>query len=215
MARAITDPKNPLTARVFVNRVWLWHFGKGLVGTASDFGLRSDPPSHPELLDYLASDFIASGWSLKTLHRRIMLSSTYRQRSEPAPTGCDLIPKTAWSGGSIASGWISSRCATRCWLSRACSIRRSAARRPDQRAAAIQAPHIYGFIDRQNLDGLYRTFDFAVPDATSPRRFVTTVPQQALFLMNSPFLHEQTRRLAGSVALRRKSQRQRPLPARP
>src|SRR6185312_6347036 len=58
---------------------------------------------------------------------------------------------------------------------------------------------VYGFIDRQNLDGLYRTFDFAVPDATSPRRFVTTVPQQALFLMNSPFLHDQARRLAASI----------------
>ncbi len=66
---------------------------------------------------------------------------------------------------------------------------------------------LYGFIDRQNLDGLYRTFDFAVPDATSPRRFVTTVPQQALFLMNSPFLHEQARRLAGEIAGRTRDSR--------
>ncbi len=84
LARAIADPKNPLTARVLVNRVWHWHFGKGLVDTPSDFGLRSDPPSHPELLDYLAAEFIASGWSIKALHRRIMLSSTYQQRSDPA-----------------------------------------------------------------------------------------------------------------------------------
>ena len=84
LARAITDPKNPLTARVIVNRAWLWHFGKGLVSTPSDFGMRSDPPSHPGLLDYLASEFMASGWSLKTLHRRIMLSSTYQQRERPA-----------------------------------------------------------------------------------------------------------------------------------
>ncbi len=72
------------------------------------------------------------------------------------------------------------------------------ARSPSRRSR--RGARVYGFIDRQNLDGLYRTFDFAVPDATSPRRFVTTVPQQALFLMNSPFLHEQARRLAGSVA---------------
>ncbi len=84
LARAIADPKNPLTARVLVNRVWHWHFGKGLVTTPSDFGLRSDPPSHPELLDYLAAGFIADGWSIKALHRRIMLSSTYQQSSAPA-----------------------------------------------------------------------------------------------------------------------------------
>ena len=85
LAQAIADARNPLTARVLVNRVWLWHFGKGLVSTPSDFGVRSDPPSHPELLDYLASEFIASGWSIKSLHRRIMLSSTYQQRSDPRP----------------------------------------------------------------------------------------------------------------------------------
>ena len=85
LARAIADARNPLTARVLVNRVWLWHFGKGLVSTPSDFGVRSDPPTHPALLDYLASEFIASGWSIKTLHRRIMLSSTYQQRSNQRP----------------------------------------------------------------------------------------------------------------------------------
>ena len=68
-----------------MNRAWLWHFGKGLVGTPSDFGLRSDPPSHPELLDYLAGEFIKSGWSIKALHRSIMLSTTYQQQSLPRP----------------------------------------------------------------------------------------------------------------------------------
>ena len=81
LARAIADPRNPLTARVLVNRVWMFHFGTGLVATPSDFGLRSDPPSHPELLDLLALDFIRSGWSIKSLHRRIMLSSVYQQTS--------------------------------------------------------------------------------------------------------------------------------------
>ena len=71
----------------------MWHFGKGLVGTPSDFGLRSDPPSHPELLDYLAGEFIASGWSIKALHRRIMLSSTYQQQSEPRPDGLARDPE--------------------------------------------------------------------------------------------------------------------------
>ena len=84
LAQAIADPGNPLTARVLVNRVWHWHFGKGLVTTPSDFGLRSDPPSHPELLDALAAGFVADGWSIKALHRRIMLSSTYQQAQRPA-----------------------------------------------------------------------------------------------------------------------------------
>ena len=82
LAQAIASENNPLTARVIVNRVWLNHFGSGLVTTPSDFGVRSDPPSHPELLDYLASWFMGEGWSLKKLHRLIMLSSTYRQSSE-------------------------------------------------------------------------------------------------------------------------------------
>src|SRR5207245_6994282 len=84
LARAIVSKSNPLTARVLVNRVWLHHFGAGLVHTPSDFGLRSDPPTHPELLDYLAATFMENGWSIKQLHRLIMLSSVYQQSSDPA-----------------------------------------------------------------------------------------------------------------------------------
>src|SRR5262249_61231864 len=81
LARAIADRKNPLTARVLVNRVWLHHFGKGLVGTPSDFGLRSDPPTHPQLLDHLATWFMDNGWSIKKLHCLIVLSAAYQQAS--------------------------------------------------------------------------------------------------------------------------------------
>ena len=130
-----------------------------------------------------------------------MLSSTYQQQSEPRPAErWRATPRTGCCGGSTASGSISRRCATRCWPSRARSVRLWAARRRRSTPAFSTRRTVYGFIDRQNLDGVYRTFDFAVPDATSPRRFVTTVPQQALFLMNSPFLHEQARRLAALVA---------------
>ena len=82
LARAIASKENPLTARVIVNRVWLHHFGAGLVTTPDDFGLRSDPPSHPELLDYLAWRLMQDGWSLKKLHRMLMLSSVYQQKSD-------------------------------------------------------------------------------------------------------------------------------------
>src|SRR5205085_4606760 len=92
LARAIASKENPLTARVLVNRVWLHHFGKGLVGTPSDFGLRSDPPTHPELLDYLAWRFMEDGWSLKKLHRLVMLSLAYRQGRQDSAAGQRLDP---------------------------------------------------------------------------------------------------------------------------
>ena len=81
LAKWLTSPRNPLTARVIVNRVWAWHFGEGLVRTPNDFGNQGEPPSHPELLDWLASELVSSGWSLKHLHRLIMTSSTYRMSS--------------------------------------------------------------------------------------------------------------------------------------
>ena len=85
MARAIASKDNPLTARVFVNRVWMHHFGKGIVGTPGDFGVRGDPPAHPELLDWLAAEFMADGWSVKKLHRRIVTSA---QPTRPASSAC-------------------------------------------------------------------------------------------------------------------------------
>src|SRR5205823_4739227 len=77
----VASKDNPLTARVIVNRVWQWHFGAGLVRTPNNFGLLSEPPSHPALLDWLASRFVEEGWSLKRLHRRLLLSATYQQSS--------------------------------------------------------------------------------------------------------------------------------------
>ncbi|HEX5271649.1 MAG TPA: DUF1553 domain-containing protein, partial [Gemmataceae bacterium] len=85
LARWLTDPAHPLTARVMVNRVWQYHFGRGIVATANDFGVNGSPPSHPELLDYLANEFVAGGWRVKPLQRLILLSSTYRQASRTSP----------------------------------------------------------------------------------------------------------------------------------
>ena len=202
LAQSIADPKNPLTARVLVNRVWQWHFGKGLVTTPSDFGVRSDPPTHPELLDYLASEFIGSGWSIKSLHRRIMLSSTYQQRSDPRSSELERDPENRllWRFNRQRLDFEAMRDSLLA-VSGALDPRIGGPSTPITEPPFSARRTVYGLIDRQNLDGLYRTFDFAVPDATSPRRFVTTVPQQALFLLNSPFLHEQARRLTGVVGL--------------
>ena len=90
LAGWIASKDNPLTARVMVNRTWLHHFGKGLVNTPNDFGTRGVPPTHPELLDWLASEFVRSGWSMKALHRLIMLSAAYRQASGTRPDAASI-----------------------------------------------------------------------------------------------------------------------------
>ena len=82
LAEWLTSPDNPLTARVMVNRIWQWHFGEGLVRTANNWGKTGEPPAHPELLDYLATRFMESGWSIKAFHRDILLSSTYQMSSK-------------------------------------------------------------------------------------------------------------------------------------
>ena len=202
LARAIASKDNPLTPRVIVNRLWFQHFGAGLVATPSDFGVRSDPPTHPELLDWLAADFTAHGWSLKHLHRRIVLSSTYRQASDDRPEAKAKDPENRLV-------WKFNRRRLEFEALRDALLATSGALDPavGGRPVVINEPPfpprrtIYGFIDRQNLDGVYRTFDFASPDASSPRRYATTVPQQALFLMNSPFVIEQARRLAARPEL--------------
>ena len=196
LARAIASPDNPLTARVLVNRVWLHHFGAGLVRTPSDFGLRSEPPSHPELLDWLAARFVADGWSIKKLHRLIMLSSTYRQASDGNPAYARTDPDNLLLG-RMNRRRLDFEALRDSLLFVAGQLDPTMG---GQAVDLVKPPlsrrrTVYGFIDRQNLPGMYRTFDFASPDTHSPQRYVTTVPQQALFLMNSPFVLEQARAL--------------------
>jgi hypothetical protein len=201
LARAIASKGNPLTARVFVNRVWLEHFGKGLVRTPSDFGIRGDRPTHPELLDYLAVEFMQNGWSIKRLHRMIMLSATYQQSSEASSKALGADADNKWLSHQnrqrldfeamrdsllFAGGQLDRTVGGRSVdiLSQPFSHRRT----------------VYGFVDRQNLPGTFRAFDFASPDQHAPMRFSNTVPQQALFMMNSPFVVEQARALAAKGA---------------
>jgi hypothetical protein len=196
LARAIASKDNPLTARVLVNRLWLHHFGTSLVNTPSDFGLRSEPPANPELLDYLAWRFMEGGWSIKKMHRLIMLSCVYQQSSADNPACAKVDPENRlW--------WRFQRRRLDLEALRDSLLAVSGKLDRKMGGAAVdilEAPFsgrrtVYGFIDRQNLPGLFRTFDFASPDATSPQRYQTTVPQQALFLLNSPFILKQTRSL--------------------
>jgi mono/diheme cytochrome c family protein len=197
MARQIASKDNPLTARVFVNRVWAWHFGAGLVRTPSDFGVRTDPPTHPELLDWLAWRFIADGWSVKKLHKRIMLSDTYTRSSVTSPEAAKADPENRWLShfprtrhtfeamrDSIlaASGTLD-----RTVYGRSVNLFKS----PISKRRAV-----YGYIDRQNLPGTLQAFDFASPEQHTPMRLPTTVPQQSLFLLNSPFVVDAARGVA-------------------
>ncbi|MFO0914971.1 MAG: PSD1 and planctomycete cytochrome C domain-containing protein [Pirellulales bacterium] len=191
LAKAIVSPDNPLTARVWVNRVWDHLFGQGLVDTPSDFGTRSQPPSHPELLDYLAARFMAEGWSTKWLIGEIVRSATYRQSSAPRPECQAVDPENRllWRMNGRRLDFESLRdsllavSGTLDTKVLGTSVDINGSPFPTRRT-------VYSYIDRQNLPGLFRTFDFASPDAHTPRRFQTTVPQQALFLMNHPFVVE-------------------------
>jgi Protein of unknown function (DUF1553)/Protein of unknown function (DUF1549)/Planctomycete cytochrome C len=197
LAQDIASPQNPLTARVIVNRVWMHHFGAGIVRTASDFGIRGTPPSHPELLDYLASRFMQEGWSLKRLHRQILLSAVYQQASVLRPDQQEKDPenKFVWRMNPsrlefepMRDSWLAISGNLDCRLGgRGFDIQDEAER--SRRA-------VYAFIDRQDLPQLFRTFDFASPDVSTPQRPQTTIPQQALFAMNSSFLVTQARALA-------------------
>jgi hypothetical protein len=196
LARAIADRGNPLTARVLVNRVWLHHFGQGLVRTPSDFGLRSDPPSHPDLLDHLATAFMNGGWSVKKLQRLIALSAAYRQRSDDRPECRRVDPENVllWKANRQRLDFETTRDAL---LAMAGTLDGTVGGPSVKNVTDLSARRrtVYGYLDRLNVPGLYRTFDFPSPDATNPQRAATTVPQQALFLMNNPFVLECARKL--------------------
>jgi hypothetical protein len=199
LAEAIASPDNPLTARVFVNRVWMYHFGNPLVATPSDFGLRSEPPSNPGLLDYLAARFVEGGWSIKKLHRLIMLSSAYQESSDDNPKGVKTDPdnRLVWRMNRQRLDFESMR-DTLLAVSGKLDLT-AGGHSVDITDAASTRRTIYGSVDRQNLPDEFRAFDFASPDTSSPRRFYTTVPQQALFLMNSPFIVTQAKSFANRV----------------
>jgi hypothetical protein len=195
LAQAIASKSNPLTARVAVNRVWIGHFGTGLVRTPSDFGLRSEKPVQLALLNYLADRFVQDGWSLKRLHRLILTSSAYQQSAAGDPRAANLDPDNTLLG-RVGPRRLDFEAMRDSLLAASGQLDRSVGGRTvDIVNAANNRRSIYATIDRQNLPGLFRIFDFASPDTHSPQRFETTVPQQALYLMNSPFAVRMARSL--------------------
>lgn len=196
LARAIGNADNPLTARVMVNRIWQQHFGRGIVGTPSNFGLLGERPTHPELLDHLAHKFVASGWSIKQMHREIMLSATYRQASAYRDDGYQRDPanRLLWRMNLRrldVESWRDSLLAISGNLDRTLGGPSANLNSPDNRRRTL-----YAAISRHELNGMLRLFDFPDPNLTSESRVVTTVPMQQLFVLNSEFMVRQAKQLA-------------------
>ena len=192
LAEKIVDPSNPLTARVFVNRVWGHLMGSHLVATPSDFGLQGSSPTHPELLDSLAGSFVSQGWSLKQLARSIVLSRAYQQSSLHRDDAAALDPQNKML-------WRANRKHLSIEAIRDSSLAVSGQldRTPRGRAAQLWGKNytrrraIYGFVNRFNLDPTLRAFDFPTPMQTQPARGESIVAPQALFTMNAPFIIDQ------------------------
>jgi hypothetical protein len=223
LAQAIIDPRNPLTARVMVNRIWQHHFGKGLVSTPSDFGKQGSPPSHPELLDFLATEFIRSGWSMKQMHRLIMLSEAYRRTSFPTRSGNGLEnPFDKDPDNRLLSHANKRRLDAEVIRDSMLAVsglldtsRRSgslAAELDGQSVSLIDFNNklpkdldgshqrsIYLPVIRDHLPDVLEQFDVANPNLVTGDRDVTNVPLQGLYLLNGPFVQEMAAALSKRI----------------
>lgn len=189
LADALVDPGNPITARVLVNRVWAAYFGKGIVGTSSNFGILGDRPTHPELLDDLAARFISNGSSLKWLHREIVLSRTYRQSSQADASTLATDPDNKWLARMPrrrlgAEGWRDALLAVTGQLDRSTLGGPSI----DPTDAKQNRRTVYSRVSRLELNRFLALYDFPDPNVTAEKRAETITPLQKLFVMNSPFM---------------------------
>ena len=220
LARWIASLDNPLTARVMVNRIWQGHFGTGLVASSGNFGSTGENPSHPELLDWLASRFIESGWSIKSMHRLILLSNTYQMQSLPREEGEKADPdnRLIWRANRrrldteqlrdsvlAISGRLDRTIGGDIWdwqdkNSTVVDAERGlyAAAKAGQGFDAYNSPRrcIYLPVVRNQLPNMFQTFDFADANAVTARRNDTTVAPQALFMLNSAFVRDESAHFA-------------------
>ncbi len=202
LARAITTTAAPLAARVFVNRVWGWHFGRPLVTTTSDFGAQGDRPSHPRLLDDLAAGFIANGWSLKWLHREIVLSATYSQSSRYRQQAATADPVNRWLWR-----YPRRRIDFETWRDSILAVTGALDTKPfgpsqDVADTKNLRRTVYATVSRRQVSPLMRLYDFPDVSQHVPGRDVTTTPLQQLFVLNSGFFIDQATTLATHVDAR-------------
>ncbi len=228
LAGWLTRPENPLTARVLVNRVWQYHFGQGLVKTPNDFGYRGRRPTHPKLLDHLATRLVENGWSIKALHRWVMNSAVYQQASrtamEPEPSG-ETDP--GMTPAAVASGLSIDPENELCWRFNRRRLEAEPLRDSVLFVAGeldltpgeehpFPAPTTWGYTQHSPFNATYdhhrrsiylmtqrlkrhpflALFDGADPNASTPSRSVSTVPTQALYFLNDPFMHHCAERFA-------------------
>jgi hypothetical protein len=199
LADWLTSPRNPLTARVYVNRLWQHHFGRGIVATSSDFGLKGAPPTHPELLDWLAAEFVRSGWTTKHIHRLLVTSATYRQGSQPRTGNARIDPENTlwwrWSPRRLEAEAIRDA-----MLAVSGELDRRAGGASDPDAENSLRRSLYLFQRRGKAPAFQPLFDGpnAVPESCA-RRHVSTVPLQALYLLNNEFAFERAKAFARRV----------------
>jgi hypothetical protein len=219
LANWLSSPDNPLSARVMVNRIWQYHFDRGIVRTSNDFGTMGEAPSHPELLDWLASEFIAQGWSMKAIHRQILLSNTYRMSSEGNPEALAKDPRNDlfWRFNMRrlrAEEVRDSMLAVNGSINLAVGGPHVFPPMPEAVLATSSTPEsvwgqspeeewtrrsIYIHVKRSLKDPLLADFDLADSQTNCAVRFATTQPTQALNLLNSEFVNTQAEVLAKSV----------------
>ena len=184
MAQWVAAADNPLTARVIVNRVWQWHFGEGLVRTPSNFGKLGEAPTHPELLDWLAAKFVEEGWSLKKLHRRILLSATYQQTSRVPLEQVDNDPQNRLLG-RFAPRRLEAEAIRDAMLFVAGHLD-MASGGPAGDDLNILRRSLYVQTARWDRSGYASLFDAANPVSSAEKRIVSTVAPQALLMLNHP-----------------------------
>jgi len=205
LAQWIVDPNNPLAMRVIVNRIWLHHFGSGLVATPNDFGRQGKPPTHPELLDWLASTFRESGYSIKSLHRTIMLSHTYRLSSRLSDIAADQDP-TNQSLTAFPRRRLDAEAIRDTVLSLGGSLDLSrpgvhpfppqaewkfTQHNPFKAVFASNHRSVYLMTQRTQRHPFLAIFDGPDPSVSTPQRLTSTTPIQSLYFLNDPVVHEQ------------------------
>jgi hypothetical protein len=205
LADWLTRRDNPLTARVLVNRVWMHHFGQGLVRTPNNFGRQGQPPSHPELLDFLAARFMSDGWSIKPLHRTLLLSHCYRLASTADTHNEAVDPGNEWLW-HFARHRLDAEAIRDSFLAVSGKLERGPAgphpfppenswgftqHNPFEAVYPTNCRSVYLMTQRTRRHPFLALFDGADPNLSVGQRSVTTVPTQALFFLNNPFVHEQ------------------------
>ena len=231
LAQWLTSPTNPLTARVMVNRIWQGHFGKGLVATPNDFGRQGQPPTHPELLDWLASEFVKTGWSVKAMHRVVMLSATYQQGSVISELVFSRSVASKPAGRQPATGSLNTdslitdhspfprrRLTAEELRDTLLAVTGELDRTPGEahpfppeekwsftqhgpfaESYETLKRSVYVMQKRNRRIPFFALFDGPDPNASTARRDITTVPTQALYFMNDPFVHARAEKFAARI----------------